>query len=358
MMTVETGDPLLRRKIVPRAAKPGAGDGAAELSGPSGLLVRSFARSVSRAAPLVAEQGAVTVTKVSLAELLDQIDQDAFVSLLAADDHAPGLALLSQIGFMSIIEAMTIGRFAAHTPGARRPTGTDANLLADILDATLAHLGTVPDSPDTASRYRFSRAVPDHRLLPVLLDDTEFEILRLSCVLIAGEQERDLELWLCLPDPGRNQTAQNTSQDPCAETDPWGHALENAVLQAPVKMRAELGRVTMNVAEVMDLTAGAMISLPLSNLEDVRLVALDGEEHAVGRLGQTRGMRAMRIISTHGTPEVATVMTPAIPTGAPITQNSDAPEKTQAETGGGKMQIPGAAILTATAAKTPADAEA
>jgi flagellar motor switch protein FliM len=77
--------------------------------------------------------------------------------------------------------------------------------------------------------------------------------------------------------------------------------LETAVMRAPASLRAELGRLTLPLSEVLDLGVGGALTLPLSALEEVRLTALDGTEQAVGRLGQSRGMRAIRLTALPST---------------------------------------------------------
>src|SRR5690606_35713705 len=126
---------------------------------------------------------------------LDGIDPDAFVTLLGGMDGPPALALVEQEGFATVIEAMTIGRLGTRAPGARRPTTTDAALLGEVLDATLRGLGV----EDPLSALRCARPVPDHRLLPVLLDDVTYDMIALTAVLVSGSVSRPLRLMLALP---------------------------------------------------------------------------------------------------------------------------------------------------------------
>ncbi|MCC0073861.1 MAG: FliM/FliN family flagellar motor switch protein [Rhodobacter sp.] len=284
---------VLRRKLAPRPSTPPE-DAAAEARGPAAALVRSFARAVSAAAPLVAEDGSLHRRRASLAELLDTVDPEAFVALLTIEGQGPGLAVVDQDGFVTIIEAMTVGRLAARPPQARRPTATDAALLGGLLNAALAGLG----ADDPAAALRIERAVPDHRLLPVLLDDGDYDLVALTATLVAGAVTRPLRAMLALP---RHASATSgPSEPPETDTARWSGALESAVMQAPVVLRAELGRVTLPLAEVLGLGIGSTLTFPLSNLEEVRLIALDGQNPATGRLGQTRGMRAVRLTQPPG----------------------------------------------------------
>ncbi|PVE46987.1 hypothetical protein DDE23_12035 [Pararhodobacter aggregans] len=221
----------------------------------------------------------------------DAYDPEAFVTLLTGAE-APALALMDQEGFGAVIEAMTMGRLAARPTGPRRPTTTDAALLAEVIDATLAGLG----AEDPLSGLRCGRPVADHRLLPVILEEIDYDLVALTAVVVSGSVTRPLRLMLALPRPDAAEVVAS-AEEPARD---WSEALNAAVMRAPASLRAELGRVTLPLAEVLALGPGSSLTLPLSNLEEVQLVALDGAVQAVGRLGQTRGMRAVRLTGWPG----------------------------------------------------------
>jgi len=289
-MTAQDRDPVLRRKLSPRPPPlPEAADPV-----PAPALARAFGRAVSDAAPLVAEDVVISHGSATLPELLDGLETDAFVTLLSVDTGGPALALIDQEGFATVIEAMTIGRLGPRPPGARRPTPTDAALLAGVIDATLRGLG--PEDP--LSSVTCTQPVPDHRLLPVLLDDGTYELVTLTAELVSGGVTRAFRLMLALPRVPPSSTPLTEGGE--GEARDWTIALEDAVMRAPAVLRAELGRVTLPLAEVLRLGIGSALTLPLSNLEEVRLMGLDGTCPAIGRLGQTRGMRAVRLTGWPG----------------------------------------------------------
>ncbi len=291
-MTVHDRDPVLRRKLTPRMPPPAAESDSA--SGPAQGLARAFGRAISAAAPLVAEEPERQLRQATLPELLDSIDPEAFVTLLGPSPSGTALALVDQPGFATIIEALTIGRLGTRPPGPRRATPTDAALLTDVLNAAFAALG----AEDPVGLLRCTRPVPDHRLLPILLEDVSYDLVALTATLVAGAVARPLRLMLALP--RAEIVADLAEETPAEKGKAWSEALEEAVMRAPASLRAELGRVTMPLAEVLELGVGGALILPLSNLEEVRLVALDGTPQAIGRLGQSRGMRAIRLTGWPG----------------------------------------------------------
>ncbi|WP_417586841.1 FliM/FliN family flagellar motor switch protein [Pararhodobacter oceanensis] len=294
-MNAPTRDPLLRRKLVTRNAPP---PDKPAVTGPAQGLSRAFARATSSMAPLVAEQGETRRSSASLAELLDMIDSDAFVGQLDGLAAGTAVVMLDQSTFATVIEAMTIGRLGPKPPLPRRPTPTDSSLLADLVNHTMRDL-----TDPIAAAMRFHRPVVDHRLLAVLLDDVVFDTVSLDVDLVAGEVQRPGRIMLALP----RAAPETLTGDPAAdsETSNWGKQLEETVMRAPASMQAELGRLTLPLSEVLALGVDSSLTLPLSNLEEVQLVALDGSVQAIGRLGQSRGNRAVRLTSwPGGTPPV------------------------------------------------------
>lgn len=310
---------VLRRKLAPCASP--VPDQTGTGGGPARTLVRCFARAVSDCAPLMAEGGERTTRSLSLSELIDSVDPEAFVGLVTGEDGPPGLAIIDQTGFSALVEAMTIGRLSARDPSVRRATATDAALLAEVLNATLVRL----DDGDPASGFVMRRPVPDNRLLPVLLDDLSYTLVSLDVTLISGDVRRPAQVALALPqraeavldsDGTRGDRAAMPAAARATAGQEWTRALEASVMTAPAALQAELGRVTLPLADVLALGTGGMLTLPLSNLEEVRLVALDGTVHAMGRLGQSRGMRAVRLTTWPGAgPPEAVRFEQAVPPG-------------------------------------------
>ena len=286
-MPLDRHEPLLRRKVTP---KPPPAEVPAD-AGPAAGLVRAVSRILSASTPLMAEDAALHRKTASLAELLDTIEPDAFVVTLSGGG-ATGLAVIDLSGFSALVEAMTIGRLASRAPAPRRATTTDSALLTGFLDAVLADLGA-----DPVALRRCGRSVPDHRLIGVLLDDGRFDLVALTARLACADVSRPVRLMLALPCvAGDPAVSSKAVADPPA----WDSALEAAVMAAPASLRAELGRITLPLAEVLELGVGSALTLPLSALEDIQLVALDGSTHASGRLGQSRGNRAVRLTRLSG----------------------------------------------------------
>lgn len=60
-------------------------------------------------------------------------------------------------------------------------------------------------------------------------------------------------------------------------------------------MDAVIARLSLPLARLSGLMAGEVLALPAASVDRVRLVGVDGRNLAEGRLGQHRGMRAVRV---------------------------------------------------------------
>lgn len=299
----------LRRKLAPRR------DAAVEaVSGLPGMtLSRTLSRAISDNLPLLIQDSALSRGNGALLECLDTLEPDDFVGLFRGAGDGFGLIALDQPGFAALIEAVTIGRLGARPPVPRRATATDAALVASVIDAAFAAL----DDDDGLREARFDRHVPDQRLLPILLDDGGYQRLTLQMTLVSGPVQRVLTLRLFLLAKDRRGTrgkrrpvhddgaATGDHRDaPDAESDRWSAQISERVMAAPAALNAELGRLRRPLSAVLTLKVGDCLDLPLSALEEVLMVDLDGQRVATGRLGQSRGMRAIRVTTWPDGPPV------------------------------------------------------
>lgn len=286
---------VLQRKVAPSTA-PAA---AAGQSTPVQALSRVWSRCIADQLPMVVQAIRASASMVSLAEALDTIEADGFAALLGDGAQGFGLFVMDQQGFSAVVEAMTIGRLATRPATQRRATATDAALLATLIDSCFAAL-PVMDTGGAGSAMaaaRFNRQIVDHRLLPILLEECAYDRLVLNGLFVCGAIEREFSVTVLLPQQVEPKPVAGNS---AARDDPWGRELEQAVLAAPAQLCAELGRIPISVARLAGLKPGDCLTLPLSALEEIALRDLQGRVLGQGRLGQSRGMRAIRLTSNLG----------------------------------------------------------
>lgn len=150
---------VLRRKVLRPRPAPVAAPSGAERS-----LTRAALKAISAVAGLSAHCGAVAERRLRLDEGLERLPDDGYVALLTDAEGAAGLVAMDAGLFAALVEAITLGRLPAQAPPPRRPTPTDAALLAAVVEPILAEAGE-------GQGWRIARPIADLRLLPALMEE-------------------------------------------------------------------------------------------------------------------------------------------------------------------------------------------
>ncbi|MFA7523745.1 MAG: FliM/FliN family flagellar motor switch protein [Oscillospiraceae bacterium] len=294
------------------AASPGAG---AAVVTPTRALRLALTRAGEGAAGLALTPLGVADEELDLADLLARVGDDwLFLRLDAAG--GPGIAALDPALRLAVVEMQTRGSLSEAEPEHRPPTAADAALAEPVVAAFLAELaalaaGTALDGwpGDCVIGARLA----DRRALGLVLPETGFRAVSLSCWLGIGERQGAFLMALPAtgpPDP-RAERAQRAAR--------WGQALAGSVLGAGLVLDAVLHRLRLPLAQAEGLAPGQLLALPGVRVAGVQLQAAGGRPVTSGRLGQSGGMRAIRIEPAPA-PELAPGLAAALaPDGDPAT---------------------------------------
>jgi flagellar motor switch protein FliM len=253
----------------------------------------------------------------------ETLQLEAVIETLPNDYLYSGLLRLGEVtGFIgldaqmraAVIEMQTIGSLSKSPQIARSPTTTDMVLAAPVCEMLLKLL------PETTAGSDLDGWVDDVSLgdpfdslrsVGLALEDADYRLMRLTIDLDVGE--RLGEIILALPN--------HTSQPIVPETDlgdsGWDIKMNRAVINAPATLDAILCRMKLTIGQVNTLQVGDVLPLYGATVSSVRLFAPEGVEVGSARLGQSGGLRAVRL----ETP-VATVMRdiPPLKTGEAVLQ--------------------------------------
>jgi len=289
-MAGESG--VMRRKLA-----VGRADGAQAQSGARAWRV-AFARAARGACGLELAAQSLRDDRMSLGELLDQLPDRALFAVIEGPGQGLGLLVLAPEMLASAIEMQTIGKVAAGPPIPRRPTRTDAAMTAGLIDMALEGLETaLATSADLCwtAGFRYASFLEDARPLALLLEDVPFRVLTTEYDIATGT--RSGKVLLALPAEGKGPKPARLG-DP-GGTDPeareWGLAFGASVLGADVALDAVIGRFSISLQGAMALEVGMEFRLPDASLDTVTLLVPGGDMLAQGKLGQHRGMRAVRL---------------------------------------------------------------
>lgn len=286
---------IIRRKVAHAVLTGGEGGPGAD----HGWRL-AFARAARDSASLMVEVAAMSVRRRSLAELLELPPERALLALLDGPQGGLGLLVMSAEVMGALIEMQTTGRVSAAPPLTRRPTRTDAAMVAGVIDRALEELDSVlAEEADLvwAGGFRYASFLEDPRPLGLLLEDHGYRVLSADLSLSAGA--RTGGLILALPAEGRGlrpvPKPGQADRMAAAPAHSFSDGLGEAVMAADCTLDAVIGRIRLPLRDVMALQVGQVLAMPKAALDRIGLEGINGNRVAVARLGQQQGMRALRL---------------------------------------------------------------
>ncbi|MDP3195755.1 FliM/FliN family flagellar motor switch protein [Tabrizicola sp.] len=282
---------VIRRKI--DRARPTQAEGA---PGADRGWRLALARAARDAMGLDLEFRSLAIARQSLAEILEQAPDLALIALLDGPRGGLGVIMLAPTVTASFIEKQTLGRLGQQSPPPRRASRIDAAMVAGVIDRALVGLDeTLAEEADFswAGGFRYSSYLEDARPLGLLLEEDAYRVL--SAEVALGMEGRTGRVLLVLPAIGRGEVPQIAEDEVDAEAPHFTSALSAQVMQADCRLDAVIGRLTLPLRQIMTLQAGETLLLPRAALDSISLETIEGRHVAGARLGQHRGMRALKL---------------------------------------------------------------
>ncbi len=257
----------------------------------------------------------VSCVQASLTEVLESPMQRALILMLQGRGEGMGLMILSGQMLAAMVEMLTLTHLSATAPeeaDLRKPTRTDAAMAVEFIDAALAGFeqivaegaggGHGAGGGDWAAGYRYAAFIDDPRPLHLMLEDGDYNLLAADLVLEDGSRSGKIYLALPMP-PASFDLPDFAPFDFDADPNPMVEAQEDTfqvdlaaqVQDLGVKIDATLAQISLPIERIMRLAVGEVLALPFANLDQISLRGTDGFRVAGARLGQNRGMRALRL---------------------------------------------------------------
>lgn len=238
------------------------------------------------------------VSRNSLSELLEMPPERAMILILAGPQDGLGLLILSPDVLSALIEMQTVGHVVKAAPIPRRPTKTDAAMVAGLVDAALTGLEGLLDGDDDlswAGQFRYGTFLEDARPLGLLLEDVPFRVIRTQVSLASGVKTGTI--LLALPARGKVEKPAAAQPTTAAAAMVFRAAMAEQVMASDATLNGVLVRVTLPLQAILNFRLGDPILLGQSALDRIDLEGADGCRVAGGKLGQNRGMRAIRLMA-------------------------------------------------------------
>jgi flagellar motor switch protein FliM len=238
----------------------------------------------------------LSVMRCSLAEVAELAPDRALVALLDGPEGALGVLLMSPSVTTTLIEMQTLGRIGAPSGPLRKPSRIDAAMVAGVIDRTLAAFDdALAEEADLgwAGGFRYASFLPEVRPLALMLEDEPYRIL--SGEVVLGGGIRDGQVVLILPAAGRGALHSAAPEAEPGTVPQFTASLAAQVMQVDCRLDAVVGRLTMPLRQIMALQAGDVLELTSAATASISVETADGRRLARARLGQNRGMRALKL---------------------------------------------------------------
>lgn len=235
--------------------------------------------------------------QMSLTELLELPGARSLIGILDGPAEAMGVIVLSPEVLSGLVEVQTVGSVTSHAPVARKPTRTDAAMVAGFFDCALTELDmALAGQPESvwAAGFRYASFLDDPRPLALMLEDLTWQVAEAEVSLGGGAKQG--RILLALPAVGRGNRALLEAGQIAAEAAQFTSDLREQVGHATATLEAVLVRMQVDLSELIGLGVEDVLPLFGASLDTVQIETLDGRRVATARLGQARGMRALRIM--------------------------------------------------------------
>lgn len=221
-------------------------------------------------------------------QLGEHLGAGRMLILLDGPEGRVGALSVDRDSLSAIIQQQTMGQVTGGAPAERPFTGTDAAMVAPLVDAMLKRAAELADIlPDKRclAGYRFGARTEDLRSLLIAVDAERFRLFELTLDFAAGVRQGR---WcLALPEP-------EELPDP-EELGAAGPRLDRVAGTARAELSAVIGHLRLPLAELAGMRPGDLLPLHHKQLDRADLVGIDGACIASARLGQIGGMRAVRL---------------------------------------------------------------
>ncbi|KFE35824.1 FliM/FliN family flagellar motor switch protein [Thioclava atlantica] len=309
-MTQERENSVLRRKAEAGRAVPET-----RAMTPERAIGQALARVAQEQLDLDLRVAELSDLRRSLAELPEMLPDLSLLAVIEGPQEALGLVALSPEVLSVLIEMQTTGRLGRAPPAPRKPTRIDAAMAVEFVDGLLEAVEEALIEQEAiawAGGFRFASHLDDPRPLGLLLEDVTYRVWQATLSFGAGEREGTF-FWAVpqtgrgaglrrMPDGASAQAVGGAGSD--ADAPGWQASLERAVMGAPAQLEAVLHRVTLPLSAVMEFYPGLDLPLPADALDRLTLEAQGRRRLSGARLGQRRGMRALRLTGEEEAPDL------------------------------------------------------
>lgn len=278
-------------KVIHRKARASREEYQARAMSPAKALRLALAQASDTHFDLPMVVTMVEQVEISQTALRPEFSGGGLLVLLDGPKGVRGAVRLDDALLSALIEVQTTGRVTGRPPTGRAVTRTDAAIAAPLIDATLegAEMQLRDETPvNWATGYRFGVMMEDARGMSLALNAAAFHVFRMTVELGEGAFPGSVTFLLPVPVAAPSPHAAPGEDAP-------QRTLEQSAMNAPVCLDAVLARLSVTLTQLCNLAPGDVLPFHMDRPLQIRLETSQKHVVALGRLGQTNGMRAVRL---------------------------------------------------------------
>jgi flagellar motor switch protein FliM len=281
---------MLRRKLAASEAEPPPG----RTGGVARPALRAVRMGLARAAlelfDLTLGVIAITQSRCTIADLSHRLSGDRLWAPLTFDDAPVGAIALDRAAVSALVGHQTTGRIGKVRPADRPFTAIDAALVAPLVDLACDKAAAMLEADIIGAGFeklRFGMATDDLAELLLTLEAERFQLYDLTVEFDGGAGQGRFQF--ALPEIAAPATKEETDDEDDSPR------FDQAFAPARVTLSAVLCELTMSLEAVAQLKAGDLIEIPVVRLDKIEMHSIASQVVARGRLGQSAGLRAIRL---------------------------------------------------------------
>jgi len=189
---------VLRRKLRSESAGPEE-----HTMSPVKAARMSLARAADQAYGLALRVSGIRQSRVDLADMVDQLEEDWALFPLLHDDGAVGLIALDPSCVVAFVEQQMMGKVALNDREMRRLTRTDKALALTFVERFLSLFSNALEGAPTAHwtrGYRAEGAVETRHLMVLQLDASDFRGFHMTSEIVGASKSLFARLYLPIKD--------------------------------------------------------------------------------------------------------------------------------------------------------------
>jgi len=260
----------------------------------------SLARAADQASSLALRVNSIRLSRLDLADVVDPLDEDWALFPLLHDDGSVGVMCFEPACIIAFVESQMMGRVSAEAGELRRLTQTDKALAVAFLKVFLRRFDEALKGAPTAywtRGYRTEDAVATRHMMVLKLDRAEYRGFDIQSEVVEAERPINMRMFLPIKEKVAIQNAKNKLGKTGAALLESEHTIRRSAMAANVEMDAIMCKVMLPLSELNTLQPGHLVHLPQDAAKRAHLVDRSGRSAQSVRLGQPRGMRAVRVIN-------------------------------------------------------------